>query len=80
MTVMAFAWSFGSFAFFVIPFYIGELKANIYYMALATEVAEALANFIMMGVTKIMPLKTALYMFCMLILTGTSVLFIYTSV
>lgn len=75
---MAFAWSFGSFAFFVIPFYIGDLKANIYHMALATEVAEALANFIMMGVTKVMRLKTALFMFCGLILGGTSVLFIYT--
>ena len=49
-------------------------------MALATEVAEALANFIMMAVTKVMRLKTALYVFCALILAGTSVLFIYTSV
>ena len=38
---MTFIWSFGSFAFFMIPFYLDAIKvSDIYLMSLAMELAE----------------------------------------
>ena len=49
-------------------------------MALATEVAEFLANFLVLGVTKVMKLKTTLYLTCALIFVGTGILLIYSEI
>ena len=46
VVIMIITWSFGSFAFFMVPFYLKNVKANIYYLSLATEVAEFLASVV----------------------------------
>ena len=48
---------FGSFAFFMVPFYLQNIKANIYFLSLATEFAELAASVAVLFVAKIMPLK-----------------------
>jgi len=42
--IMMIIWSFGSFAFFMVPFYLKNVKGNIYYLSFATEFAEFLAS------------------------------------
>ena len=44
--IMMIIWSFGSFAFFMVPFYLKNVKGNIYYLSFATEFAEFLASVI----------------------------------
>lgn len=39
LIVMAVVWSFASFAFFLVPFYLNKLKANIYHLSLGLAVS-----------------------------------------
>ena len=60
ISIMVFTWMFGSFAFFMVPFYLQNIKANIFYLSLATESAELAASVAVLFVTRIMPLKKAI--------------------
>ena len=72
-----FIWSFGSFAFFLVPFYVAHIKiGNIYVTMLASEVAEFLASCIVVVITKAMSLKNALTFFSILITIGATLMFI----
>ena len=73
-------WSFGSFAFFLIPFYLTSMKANIYYLSLATETAEFLASIICLFIAHVMDLRKALFMCCCIVLTGCLAMMIATKV
>jgi|APCry1669189665_1035243.scaffolds.fasta_scaffold72845_2 hypothetical protein len=64
-------WSFGSFAFFLVPFYLSSMKANIYYLSLATEAAEFLASIICLFIAHVMDLRRALLMCCCVVLAGS---------
>mmetsp|Transcript_14781 Transcript_14781/g.25151 ORF Transcript_14781/g.25151 Transcript_14781/m.25151 type:complete len:441 (-) Transcript_14781:54-1376(-) len=70
LTIMMVVWSFGSFAFFMVPFYLKNVKANIYYLSLATELAEFLATATCAIISKYMDLKRALFYSCTLIAAG----------
>ena len=66
LMVMMALWSFGSFAFFLIPYMLQNLVnsmpgTNIYTMSLATEIAEMLASVICIFITRIMDLKIAMF-------------------
>jgi hypothetical protein len=73
-------WSFGSFAFFLIPFYLTSMKANIYYLSLATEAAEFLASIICLFIAFVMDLRKALFMCCCIVLAGCLALMIAANV
>jgi hypothetical protein len=68
---MMITWSFASFAFFMVPFYLKNVKANIYYLSFATEIAEFLASVICFFIQKVMSLKKALLLFCLMIAAGS---------
>ena len=71
-------WSFGSFAFFLVPYYLQDIKgANIYDLSLGTEIAEFLASIICMFISRIMNLKKALFIFCGLVSWASIGLLIY---
>ena len=74
---MALVWSFGSFAFFLIPLYIGTIKADIYHMAFSTELAELLGIITCIYATRVMTLKNALMVACGYICFGSIVLLIF---
>ena len=75
MTVI---WSFGSFAFFLIPFYLGAIQfGNVYTMSLAIEAAELMASFVCLFITKLMSLKNALLMSCLFVCTGAVMLLLF---
>lgn len=71
LIVMMITWSFGSFAFFMIPYYLKNIPANIYYLSLATEAAELLASIVCAFIQKFMPLKLALFSSCVFIAIGS---------
>ena len=71
LIVMTVVWSFGSFAFFLVPFYLNSMKANIYYLSLATELAELIASVICLFIERVMSLKKALLCFLVLISCGS---------
>jgi Flp pilus assembly protein protease CpaA len=64
-------WSFGSFAFFMIPYYLKNIKGDIYSLSIATEVAEFLASVICLFIQERMDLRRALAIFCALIALGS---------
>jgi hypothetical protein len=65
--VMTVIWSFSSFAFFLVPFYLNQMEADIYYLSLATETAEFIASVACLYITQ-MPLKRALF-FCLILVS-----------
>lgn len=71
LIVMAVIWSFGSFAFFFVPYYLNKMKANIYYLSLATELAEFLASVVCVFITRIIDLRKALLICCMIVCLGS---------
>ena len=73
-------WSFGSFAFFLIPFYLSSMKANIYYLSLSTEAAELLASIICLFIAHVMDLRRALFMCCCIVLAGCIAMMIATKI
>ena len=53
--LMTVIWSFGSFAFFMIPFYLDEVQvSDIYIMSFAMELAELISGFICVAIIKVM--------------------------
>ena len=73
-------WSFGSFAYFLIPFYLSSMKANIYYLSLSTEAAEFLASIICLFIVHVMDLRRALFMCCFIVLAGCIAMMIATKI
>lgn len=67
MTVI---WGFSAFGFFMVPFYLNKMDANIYYLSLATEVAELLGSVFCVFVARLMDLRRAFFMCCCLISVG----------
>lgn len=64
-------WSFSSFAEFFMPFYLYQMKSNIYYLSLATEGGELLASFVVLYVCQVMDLRHVLGYCFILIAAGS---------
>jgi uncharacterized protein YqhQ len=57
LAIMMFIWSFGSFAFFLVPFYVATIKiGNIYANMLFSEIAEFAASILILYVTRLVTL------------------------
>jgi hypothetical protein len=66
--VMMVIWSFGSFAFFMVPYYLTTIKnSDIYTLSIATEVAEFLASVLCVFITRIMTLDRAIRVFTVMV-------------
>ena len=69
---MMFIWSFGSFAFFLVPFYVATIKiGNIYINMLFSEIAEFAASILVLFITRYMTLQNAATLFSILIFVGS---------
>jgi hypothetical protein len=71
LMIMTVTWSFGSFAFFMVPFYLQNVKANIFYLSLATEFAEFMASVVCAVISRFMELRRALQLSCAFIAAGS---------
>jgi len=60
---MIVVWSYGSFGFFLIPFYLDSINANLYVLAIAMGSAELFASGACAVITRFMTLKRALLLF-----------------
>ena len=60
---MAIIWSFGSFAFFMVPYYLDSMKANFFILSLASETAEFFGSVLCLVIAAYMDLRRALFMF-----------------
>ena len=78
--IMMVVWSFGSWAFFVVPFYLAEIKGNMFLMSLMTALAEIVATFICMFAIHGRDLRKALALFCGISAVGSLAVIIFTSV
>jgi hypothetical protein len=74
---MLIIWSFGSFSFFLVPFYLESIEANFYALSLASEVSEILGSIICLGITRVMKLERALFMFCSLIVISSIAMMVF---
>ena len=76
---MTFVWSFGTFSFFLVPFYLSTIKANVYHLSLSVEFAEFMSSVVCIFITRLMPLKRALVIFATLVCVGSVCLLLYTN-
>ena len=75
---MTFVWSFGSFAFFFIPFYLDSLGGNTYLFAIFSGTAELLASIACILITRVLTLRQA--MFCFIVISCIAsfvIIFVY---
>ena len=63
LAIMMLNFSFGSFGFFVIPFYFSNLSADIYVIAAASGFAELLASFACIFIVRQLTLKASIIVF-----------------
>ena len=71
LIILCTLWSFSSFAFFLIPYYIAFIDINIYLISMCTAVAEIISSFICFAITHGQDLRKMLAIFCGLTAVGT---------
>ena len=72
LIILATLWSFSSFAFFLIPYYIAEIPSNFYAISVSTATAEIIATLICFWLTnRGGNMRRALALFCLLTAIGT---------
>ena len=79
LSIQTVLWSFSSFSYFLIPFYIADAQkdsnhSNVYEKMLSAFLAEILANVLCLFVTKLLSLKTGIIGFCCMIFVSTAIL------
>ena len=79
LLIMVICWSFSSWAFFVVPFYLGKIKGNMYLMSLMTAIAEIIATFICMFAIHGRDLRKSLAFFCGLSAVGSIAVIVFTT-
>ena len=77
LQIMVVLWSFGSFAFFLVPYYLESLSADLYVTSLASELAELLASVMVGFIANCIELKKAMTIFCMLICVMSAAIWIF---
>lgn len=71
LAIMVIVWSFASFAFFMVPFYLKNIDVDVYHITLASESAEFVASIVCAFVARILPLGRAMILSCALIVIGS---------
>ncbi len=71
LLIMMVCWSFASFAFFLVPLYIGNIKINMYLISICLAVAEIISSFICLGITHNRDNRKSLIFFCALSCVGS---------
>lgn len=64
LIIMMVVWSFASFAFFLVPLYIGQIDINIYLISLCLAIAEIISSFICLFITHGRDNRKSLIVFC----------------
>lgn len=68
---MMIVWSFASFAFFLVPLYVGKIDLNLFLISICLAVAEIISSFICLYVTHKRDNRKSLIFFCALSCIGS---------
>jgi len=79
---MTVTWSYASFAFFVVPYYLAQADAdaNFYLMNICLAVSEIIASVILLVLTERINLKKALIIFNATSLVGTVGILVFEAI
>mmetsp|Transcript_24907 Transcript_24907/g.31077 ORF Transcript_24907/g.31077 Transcript_24907/m.31077 type:complete len:138 (+) Transcript_24907:598-1011(+) len=80
LIIMMITWSFASFAFFLVPLYIGNADLNLYLISICLALAEIISSLICLFITHNRDNKKSLIVFCLLSCIGSVGALIFTSV
>jgi hypothetical protein len=80
LIIMMICWSFASFAFFLVPLYIGNINFNMYLITICLAVAEIISSFICLSITHNRDNRKSLIFFCALSCIGSIGALIFQSV
>jgi len=67
-------WSFGTFAFFMVPYYLGSIKADFYLLNLSSEMGEFIGVAVTFPIASKMHLGKALFIFQGIVAVGALVM------
>ena len=80
LLIMMVEWSYASFSFFVVPFYLAKVDGNMYLFSVCTAVAELLSVIICLTVVNHnMNLKRSLITFCAISFFGALGIMLFNS-
>jgi len=77
---MMIIWSFASFAFFLVPLYIGQIDLNLFLISLCLAVAEIISSLICLFITNNRDKKKSLVFFWFLCCIGSIGALIFQSI
>ena len=70
LIIMMICWSFASFAFFLVPLYIGQVDLNLYLISLSLAIAEIISSIICLFITHGGDNRKMLILFCAMSCVG----------
>jgi hypothetical protein len=79
LLLMIVIWSFCTFSFFVVPFYLDTLPGNLFLMSSATAIAEVLASVICLLLTHKFDTRKTVAFFAFISLVATIGIILLTS-
>lgn len=71
-------WSFCSFSFFLIPYYLDTIPGNLFLMSSATAVAEILSSLICLFITHNIEIRKSIAFFCLVSCSATIAIILLT--
>ena len=80
LIVMMITWSFASFAFFLVPLYVGKVDLNLFLISIMLAVAEIISSFICLYITGKRDNRKSLIFFCAVSCIGSIGALIFQSV
>ena len=80
LIIMMVTWSFASFAFFLVPLYVGNADLNLFLIGICLAVAEIISSFICLYLTHGRDNKKTLIVFCAVSCIGSIGALIFQSV
>ena len=80
LIIMMITWSFSSFAFFLVPLYIGNANLNLFLISICLAVAEIISCLICLALTNGRDNRKFLIIFCLLSCIGSIGALIFQSV
>lgn len=72
-------WSFCSFSFFLVPYYLDTIPGNLYLMSSSTAIAEILSSVICLTITHKFETKKSVAFFAFMSLIATIGIILLTS-
>jgi Na+/melibiose symporter-like transporter len=77
LLIMMIMWSYGSFSFFLIPYFLATFDSNMYLMAISIYCGALLSSFIILSLVGKVDILNALKVSCFLTVLGTLAIILF---